>query len=100
LQADLAERADLLVTMSEGHRRSLLDWLPELEPRVLVLDPRGVPDPIGAGPATYRATADHIAARVGPLADALLAADAAGRPVTAAAVASHGAPAGEDEEEP
>lgn len=85
LHHELAERADLLVTMSEGHRRSILDWLPELEPRVMVLDPRGVPDPVGSGPETYRATADHIAARLGPLADAVLAADAAGQPLSAAA---------------
>lgn len=84
LHAALAERADLIVTMSDGHRRSLLDWLPELAPRVIVLDPRGVPDPIGSPMSTYRATADHIAERLAPLAELLIAADDAGRSPAAA----------------
>lgn len=82
LHLALAERADLLVAMSEGHRRSLLDWLPELEPRVVLLDPRGVPDPIGSDLSTYRATADHIAQRLEVLVDALVAADTAGQPLS------------------
>ncbi|MBX3471312.1 MAG: Sua5/YciO/YrdC/YwlC family protein [Planctomycetes bacterium] len=86
LAGPLAERADLLVTMSDGHRRSLVDWWPELASRAVVLDPRGVPDPIGSGLDTYRATADHIAEALEPLADALLAADAAGRSPAAAVV--------------
>ncbi|MCO5168993.1 MAG: Sua5/YciO/YrdC/YwlC family protein [Planctomycetes bacterium] len=96
LAGPLAERADLLVTMSEGHRRSLVDWWPELASRAIVLDPRGVPDPIGSGIDTYRATADHIAGQLDPLVDALLEADAAGRS-PASAVVPGGAPTGDGE---
>jgi protein-tyrosine phosphatase len=98
LHAALAERADLIVTMSDGHRRSLLDWLPELAPRVIVLDPRGVPDPIGGPMSTYRATADHIAERLAPLAEQLIAADAAGRSPAAAVAQEAGEPRADDVE--
>lgn len=99
LNPALAERADLIVTMSDGHRRSLLDWVPELAPRVIVLDPRGVPDPIGSPMATYRATADHIAARLAPLADLLLAADAAGRTPASAVKTDHPSGVADDVED-
>lgn len=99
LHPALAERADLIVTMSDGHRRSLLDWLPELAPRVIVLDPRGVPDPIGSPMSTYRATADHIAERLAPLAEQLIDADAAGRsPAAAVAQEAAGEPRADDVE--
>lgn len=85
LEADLAERADLIVAMSEGHRRSLLEWIPALEPRTLLLDPHGIPDPIGSGTTTYRATADKIAERLAPLVEVVVAADEAGRSLAATA---------------
>lgn len=100
LHAALAERADLIVTMSDGHRRSLLDWMPELAPRLIVLDPDGVPDPIGSPMSTYRATADHIAERLAPLAEQLVTADALGRtPAAAVAREAHGPGADEDVED-
>ena len=63
LSDDLVEAADLVVCMTPGHARSVASRWPEHEEKVVVLDPLGVPDPIGGSVQVYQACAEHIAAR-------------------------------------
>ena len=55
-------RADLVFTMTQGHRAAILSQMPELAETVLVLAPDGrdVSDPIGMGPAAYAACFEEI----------------------------------------
>ena len=68
-----ARHADHIVVMTRDHRDALLAHLPELEPRVRLLDPEGddVDDPIGADRATYKRTAEAIASHLKRLLDEL-----------------------------
>ena len=62
----LLEESDLVVCMSEGHRRALLPYVPAEKLRV---PPGGVPDPFGGDLSVYRACRDALSAYV----DGLLA---------------------------
>lgn len=69
LTPELAEAAHAIVALSPSHAYAILDRAPSLAPKVILLDPDGVPDPIGGDLALYQHTADHIVARF----DALIA---------------------------
>lgn len=68
---ELIDAAEVVVALTPGHAGSLLRRFPEAADKVLLLDPAGVPDPIGGSLETYRACADHIDARLDILIDAL-----------------------------
>ena len=64
------ERATWIVALARGHKEALEDELPARERgKLLLLDPDGIPDPIGGPPDLYEATADVIAERVEALAE-------------------------------
>tara|TARA_B100000029_G_scaffold299110_1_gene292088 strand:+ start:541 stop:1650 length:1110 start_codon:yes stop_codon:yes gene_type:complete len=60
--AELAQQADLLVTMTQAHRDALLATWPDAATRVRLLDPDGhdVADPIGGSAAVYAACCQQI----------------------------------------
>jgi len=70
LTADLVRRADLIVVMARGHRRSVLDLDPEADVKTVLLHDldaetggrsgRDVPDPFGSSQDAYRATFEEI----------------------------------------
>ena len=64
----LLEESDLVVCMSEGHRRALA---PFVEREKLLVPPGGVPDPFGGDLETYRACADALSAYLDTLLSAL-----------------------------
>jgi tRNA threonylcarbamoyl adenosine modification protein (Sua5/YciO/YrdC/YwlC family) len=66
LSVDRIREADAIFCMTEPHRQSVLALLPEAADRVMLLDPSGgdIADPLGGGPAKYRACADQIQAAV------------------------------------
>lgn len=54
-------RADLIITMSQGHREAVLGLVPSAASKTVLLDPeRDIEDPIGASTAHYRTLADQI----------------------------------------
>jgi protein-tyrosine phosphatase len=59
---NLVRQADWIFAMTIDHMDALLDEVPEVEPRTLLLDPGGgdVADPFGADPETYKRTAQLI----------------------------------------
>jgi protein-tyrosine-phosphatase/tRNA A37 threonylcarbamoyladenosine synthetase subunit TsaC/SUA5/YrdC len=75
LTAELAVQADYLVTMTRGHRDSILNTWPDAEPRVRLLDPNGtdIDDPIGGSPDIYAACCRTIETHLGTLIDELFA---------------------------
>lgn len=60
---NLVRQADLIFAMTGDHLETLLDAVPEVEPRSHLLDPDGddLADPVGLDHATYRDTAETIA---------------------------------------
>lgn len=73
LDEELVARAWRVIGLTPGHRQSIQEAWPEHAEKVLLLDPRGVPDPIGGDLATYRACAEHIERRLEHLLDTDLA---------------------------
>lgn len=71
LDDELVAEAELIVTLTPGHSAAVLGAWPEAEEKTIVLDPRGVPDPIGGSLAQYEACAEHIDARLEELVAAL-----------------------------
>lgn len=59
---ELLDHADLIITMTDGHRDALLSYFPEIADRVRLLasDGRNLADPIGCDLETYRRTAEQI----------------------------------------
>ncbi|MBI5863916.1 MAG: threonylcarbamoyl-AMP synthase [Planctomycetes bacterium] len=58
---ELIRRSERIYCMTGEHREIILETVPAAENRVALLDPAGmISDPIGQGPAEYRACADHI----------------------------------------
>ncbi len=57
LRLELVRGADLVLTMTDHHRRAVISGAPDAEGRIELLDPDGadVPDPIGRGMDDYRA---------------------------------------------
>ncbi len=60
----LLEESDLVVCMSEGHRRALALSVPQEK---LLVPPGGVPDPYGGDEAVYRACRDALSAFIDTL---------------------------------
>ncbi len=62
LSIEMAQQADLILTMTSHHREALLAELPALEDRTHLLDPTGrdIDDPIGGSQALYQETAEAI----------------------------------------
>ena len=67
LTAELVERAELIVTMTESHRFQVLDCFPEVGNRVFLINafgtskvPADVSDPFGGSLNTYKQTRDEI----------------------------------------
>ncbi|MEZ6184614.1 MAG: Sua5/YciO/YrdC/YwlC family protein [Planctomycetota bacterium] len=71
---ELVGEADVVVALSGSHERALQHTAPDAPVRLL--DPRGVPDPIGGSLEVYRACAEHIEARLRELVEVLVAEDA------------------------
>ncbi len=67
LTEEHAREADLILVMTEGHRREILQLWPDLENRTRLLGSFGtrqdafdIPDPMGLSPDVYRCTRDRI----------------------------------------
>jgi protein-tyrosine phosphatase len=61
LTPEAVHQADHIFTMTESHRRAVLDMDPMVESRCLMLDPEGdIPDPIGLPAEEYAACAERI----------------------------------------
>lgn len=67
LTAELVQRADLIVTMTAGHRFEILQDFPEVGNRVFLIKsfgtskvPADIPDPFGGSLDIYRKTRDEI----------------------------------------
>ena len=96
----LLERASWIVALSPGHLGPLEDRLPpdQLD-KLRLLDPDGVPDPIGGSASLYEETASHIERRLPALVEEWMAEDRAPAPnpgpaaPAASAVPARGAPA-------
>jgi protein-tyrosine-phosphatase len=78
LDKKLVEEADLVLTMTAGHRREVLRLCPEASARVFVLSEYAglkgdVVDPYGGGLDAYRRAADQIETLVALAVDRLLA---------------------------
>jgi protein-tyrosine-phosphatase len=67
---DLAAKADIIVTMTQGHLLSIAYQFPEVLPRCRLLraDGADVADPIGCTMDVYRQCAAEIAGHLRPLA--------------------------------
>jgi protein-tyrosine-phosphatase len=63
---ELLDRADRIITMTRGHRDTILAELPEVESKVRLLadDGRDICDPIGGGPEEYRECFQQISRHV------------------------------------
>jgi len=67
LTAELVEKADLIVAMTQAHRARILECFPEVENRVFLINafgtskvPADVTDPFGGSLNTYKKTRDEI----------------------------------------
>ena len=58
----LIHSADRIYAMTEGHRAGVLAMVPEAEPKLSLLDPRGqeIVDPVGGGIDVYRRSSQEI----------------------------------------
>ena len=66
LTREMVREADLILCMTESHRRAVLELLPDAGEKTFRLDPAGdVEDPIGSDVASYQRTAQVIRERLG-----------------------------------
>ncbi len=74
LTDQLVKHADLMITMTNGHRRAIVDHWPEAGPRTKLLMPDGsdVADPIGGPLEVYRRCAEQIEQAVSAHADEIV----------------------------
>jgi protein-tyrosine phosphatase len=72
----LAKHADLILTMTTGHRRALVSQWPELESRTFLFstDNRDVGDPIGQSTSVYQRCAEEMASHAETWAEKIVAA--------------------------
>lgn len=99
VEESLLERATWVVALSPGHLEALEELAaPEDAPKLRLLDPDGVPDPIGGPLSVYEATAEHIARRVEALVEDWMKEDRAPDPAPTATAAPASRPAGAAEE--
>ncbi len=68
----LVDEAEAIYVMSSSHARTIEEWFPEAAPKVRLLDPQGVPDPVGQSVARYRETADLLEQRIEEALDEIL----------------------------
>lgn len=75
LHQSLAQQADTLVCMTNGHLESVLSYFPEIQDRARLLSSEGqdLPDPIGQTIEIYRKCAEQIQADLVAIADELIA---------------------------
>mgnify|MGYP005858071269 CR=1 FL=1 len=75
ISLELVRQADWILTMTGAHANALIDHLPELEPKVTLLDPQGhdVADPFGGDAHDYERAAADIESFVRQRLDDLLA---------------------------
>lgn len=66
LDRDLAEAVDLIYVMTADHRAAVLEIVPGIEDRVLLLRPDGadIEDPFGGSIEVYREARDDIVAAI------------------------------------
>ncbi|GIS58203.1 MAG: hypothetical protein CM1200mP2_04280 [Planctomycetaceae bacterium] len=74
LTAELAAQADHLVTMTNGHRNSILEAWPDAASRVRLLDVNGadIDDPIGGSSTVYAECCQAIQSHLQQLIEELL----------------------------
>lgn len=67
LTAELVKQSDMIVVMAEGHRAYILDYFPEVAPKVFLIKSFGtskvaadISDPYGGSLNVYRKTRDEI----------------------------------------
>lgn len=62
LTEELLDQADLVLTMTSGHREAILMSRPDVEQKVVLLSPEGrdISDPIGGGVAEYESCKSEI----------------------------------------
>jgi len=75
ISLELVRQADWILTMTAAHAEALIDHLPELEPKVTLLDPQGcdVADPFGGDAHDYERVAANIESFIRQRLDDLLA---------------------------
>ncbi|TWT37824.1 Low molecular weight protein-tyrosine-phosphatase YwlE [Posidoniimonas corsicana] len=74
LTEQLVRSADMIVTMTHGHRRAILASWPDAASRIRPLLPEAdLSDPIGGSAAVYRACADQIEKALDPHVDEVVA---------------------------
>ena len=71
LTPDLVDGAEAIFVMSSSHAHTIEEWFPDAAPKVRLLDPEGVPDPVGQSVERYRETADLLSARIDEALDEL-----------------------------
>ncbi|MHC4829684.1 MAG: L-threonylcarbamoyladenylate synthase [Planctomycetota bacterium] len=71
LTTEMVEQAGLVIPLSYSHEDAILRRWPQHAGKVLLLDPAGVPDPIGGSLEVYRECANHIDSRLGYVVDLL-----------------------------
>jgi len=60
----LVDEAEVIYVMSSSHAHTIEEWFPEAASKVRLLDPRGVPDPVGQSVERYRETAELLDQRI------------------------------------
>ncbi len=60
----LVDEAEVIYVMSSSHAHTIEEWFPEAASKVKLLDPQGVPDPVGQSVERYRETADLLDQRI------------------------------------
>jgi protein-tyrosine phosphatase len=75
LTPDLVDSAEVIYVMSSSHAHAIEEWFPDASRKVLLLDPEGVPDPVGQSVERYRETADLLEERIDEALDELLSND-------------------------
>jgi protein-tyrosine-phosphatase len=58
----MVEEADRVYVMTPRHKGVLVEWMPEHEGKIQLLDPKGraIEDPVGGSAEVYRESARHI----------------------------------------
>lgn len=74
LTPEMVMESDFIITMTPNHRETILNWLPDVEDRLYVLnaDEKGIRDPEGSSHGTYRDTARQIESELKKLLPELL----------------------------
>lgn len=68
----LVDDAEVIFVMSSSHAHTIEEWFPDAASKVRLLDPQGVPDPVGQSVERYRETADLLEQRIEEALDEIL----------------------------